>query len=304
MAGELSHNVASLVDVRPIKIKTEQIDAIRRYPDRQKHEQPARRPQSGCGNCGMPHQPPDICPAHGKTCSTCGRLHHFAKVCRGGAPPNRPGFRKNRHPTLRQLSLEDPEEVYHTQQCEKPIPRLYDDKDEEVFTISFTGRENQQKRPPPMCKVEIEGVEISALIDTGASVNVIDEVHFGKLSPRPTISSTTACIYTYGGTVPLPLRGVIQVKVVNEGRSTTAKFHVTEGNTGTLLRCHTAEDLGLVYFARQVHESHADNILNDFPQLFKGLGCLKGWKIKQQVYQASSPQASTGAIPPPPRSGK
>ena len=161
--------------------------------------------------------------------------------------------------------------MYHTHYDEQPIPRTYDEEDEDIFTISFTGRENTKKRPPPICNVNIEGVEITALIDTGASVNVIDEVQFEKLSPRPVITPTSACIYTYGGTTPLPLRGVIQVKVVSEDRSTIARFHVTEGRTGTLLSCHTAEDLVLVFFAHQVHDIHAENILDDFPQLFRGL---------------------------------
>ena len=92
---------------------------------------------------------------------------------------------------------------------------MYDDENEEVLTIFFTGRENLHKRPPPKFTVEVEGVEIPALIDTGASVNVIDEVQFKKLSPCPTMSSTNARIYMYGGTVPIPLKGVIQVKVTN-----------------------------------------------------------------------------------------
>ena len=138
-----------------------------------------------------------------------------------------------------------------------------------------------------MCSSDL----ITALIDTGASVNVIDETQFEKLSPRPKITPTAARIYTYGGHTPIPLRGVIQVQVRNGEWSTYARFHVTEGRTGTLLSCHTAEDLGLVFFAKQVHEAHAENILEDFPQLFKGLGCLKGHRVKLHIDESVQPVA-------------
>ena len=112
-----------------------------------------------------------------------------------------------------------------------------------------------------MCTVQIGQAKITELIDTGASVNVIDATQLDKLSPRPQLQRTKPRIDTYGGTEPIPFRGVIQVAVKSEGYFSQARFHVTEGSTGKLLGCHRIEDLGLVFFARQVHESHAENIL-------------------------------------------
>ena len=37
--------------------------------------------QTYCGQCGQTHKPKE-CPAYGLKCSTCHKLHHFAKVCR------------------------------------------------------------------------------------------------------------------------------------------------------------------------------------------------------------------------------
>ena len=100
-----------------------------------------------------------------------------------------------------------------------------------------------------------------------------------------------AKIYTYGGTEPIPLRGIIQVKVNSERHSTQARLHVTKGDTGTLLGSHTEEDIGLVFFARQVHLSHAKDIMQEFPQLFQGLGCLKDRKIKLHIDKTIHPTA-------------
>ena len=38
-----------------------------------------------CGNCGGKHNK-DKCPAYGKTCNSCGRIGHYAKVCRSSKP--------------------------------------------------------------------------------------------------------------------------------------------------------------------------------------------------------------------------
>ena len=40
-----------------------------------------RRQPTACGFCGGWHSPRQ-CPAYGKTCSNCGRSHHFASMCR------------------------------------------------------------------------------------------------------------------------------------------------------------------------------------------------------------------------------
>ncbi|KAJ1154298.1 hypothetical protein NDU88_007051 [Pleurodeles waltl] len=125
-------------------------------------------------------------------------------------------------------------------------------------------------------RTTINGVGITALIDTGASVNVIDDKQFSRLQPRPEQLPMRVKNCTYGGTEPLPLKGVIKEEVRRGDMKTTTRFHVTKGNTRTLLGCLVAEDLGLIFFAKQVHQSHAEEVLDEFPEFFQGLECLKG----------------------------
>ena len=107
--------------------------------------------------------------------------------------------------------------------------------DEDVFVISHAGRESTGMRPTSMCIVEIEVTPAKALIDTGASVNVMDAIMLKKLVTCPKVVQTQARIYTYGGTTPLPLLGVISVTVVKGDKKVRTRFHATEGDTGTLL---------------------------------------------------------------------
>ena len=85
--------------------------------------------------------------------------------------------------------------------------------------------------------------------------------------------------------------GVIDVVVTYEEKTVQTKFHVTKSNTGMLLSCNTSEYLGLVSFVRQVHESHADAILKEFPLRFEGLGKRKGKQIKLHSNKIVKPTA-------------
>ena len=48
--------------------------------DRNKPEEESNKP---CANCGRRHEPGQ-CFARGRTCNTCGKMGHFASVCRSG----------------------------------------------------------------------------------------------------------------------------------------------------------------------------------------------------------------------------
>ena len=75
------------------------------------------------------------------------------------------------------------------------------------------GGEVGKRLPPPVGAVEIEGAETQALIDTGATVNIMDTSTLHKLKTCPAIKPTKALIYPYGSKTLLPLRGLIDVTV-------------------------------------------------------------------------------------------
>ena len=82
---------------------------------------------------------------------------------------------------------------------------LEDIDDNGVFVISCTGGKEGERMPPPVGKVKIEGVKTQALIDTGASVNIMDMPTLRQMITRPVIRPTKAQIYPYGSKTPLPL---------------------------------------------------------------------------------------------------
>ena len=98
-----------------------------------------------CRNCGGTYPRKDSCPAKNRKCSSYGKLNHFARVCR-----------TNPTKLAKHLTHQDPgEEVEH------------------VYTV---GRDKQ-----PRCKVMIDGKQVEILVDSGASVDLIDEKSFREL---------------------------------------------------------------------------------------------------------------------------
>jgi hypothetical protein len=58
-----------------------------RSADNHQNRQPYEQ-QTHCGNCGGFAHPRDECPAQHQHCSLCGKLHHWAKVCRSAGRRN------------------------------------------------------------------------------------------------------------------------------------------------------------------------------------------------------------------------
>ena len=129
------------------------------------------------------------------------------------------------------------------------IPPLEDVDEASLFEISCTEDEMAEGFSPQVGDVEIKGTETLPLIDTVATINFMDMSTFHGLKTHPIVRPTKARIYPYGSTTPLALRGVIDATVKNGAEQIKMTFHVTEGNTGTLLACSASEALRLVSFA-------------------------------------------------------
>ncbi|CAB4006994.1 uncharacterized protein K02A2.6-like, partial [Paramuricea clavata] len=71
-----------------------QRDTRQKKPRDTKRERPRYQNKKSCGNCGRSHEPKQ-CPAYGKTCNSCGKSGHFAKLCRSSK--NRPNSHHNSH---------------------------------------------------------------------------------------------------------------------------------------------------------------------------------------------------------------
>ncbi|CAB3982995.1 Gag-Pro-Pol poly [Paramuricea clavata] len=180
----------------------------RQFPTRNRQIPPGNQqiPTQKCRNCGgiFPHN--GDCPAKGKECRACGKSGHFAKVCR--SKPNR-------------------REIHQVSETPSEEP-------EYLFTV----QNNHQHNTSPLCEVHIANEPVQTIIDSGASVNIIDESTYEKIrkyNQSAVLTTSQSKIYTYGSNMELTLLGMTTAEIRFRSTTVTATFYVTKGRNGNLL---------------------------------------------------------------------
>ncbi|CAB3995908.1 Retrovirus-related Pol poly [Paramuricea clavata] len=215
-----------------------------------------------CFNCGSNYFPghKQVFPAQGKSCRSCEKLNHFAKRNRNRKSAN-------------------------------------DDSDEYSFTLT----QGQSKFSPTKVTKTNKGVFVTAkinetdirlVLDSGATTNILDSASFERIqknNAKLQLEPTSIKIYQYNSTVPLHTTGKFEVQFCNGTKTTSATFHVVEGNSGSLLGYERATKLGLLHVNYNVNQtttmpistsSNTSDLVAKFQHLFTGIGKLKDYKQK------------------------
>ena len=243
--------------------RTSQTTTVNHVNDsRQRGKQLPNRPKQkrippderSCFNCGAkwPHEGGQTqCPARGSRCSICHKTNHFAKCCKSndsGNPVHAPAHRS-------------------TKRRDQHINHVQTDKDlEYVYTLSDASPEAKL----PHTSVKVENAHLTMMLDTGSSINVIDERTFATLRPRPKLQSVNVKIMTYGSSKSLPHLGRFEATFASIHRNCVDTVYVVRGNHRCLLRYSTALQLGLVETINQVCD---DEISQMYPSLVDGRVC-------------------------------
>ena len=197
------------------------------------------------------------CPAKGKQCKNCNRPGHFAKVCRS---------------TWRRSSPR--------RDARKHVRNVDYPRSPSTSSAEFDGYlypvQNEQSKPTetlkihrvtlPQPKIKINNVNFPFMIDTGASINVIDENAFSKLQSHTVrhkvkLKQPKTKIYAYGSTTPLNALGTFTTVVESRRRITFAMFYVLKAGNGSLLSCKTAQELDII----RLNVSSIDTKVNKLP---------------------------------------
>ena len=85
-----------------------------------------------------------------------------------------------------------------------------------------------------------------ATLNTGATINVIDEQTFSKMDSVQ-LKPTNTKAFPYNSAQPVKFLGKFEAVVETRKRLSVAIFYVVKGqNSGNLLSLSTAQDLGLI----------------------------------------------------------
>ena len=132
-----------------------------------------------CGWCGGSRHPKEDCPAKDRKFNSCGRIGHYQKVCRS----------KKNHNKAKVMQVEVKDES--TENSE----------DEYVFGVGC-------QRATPQVEVKVNGQTMLCFVDTGASVNVIDNKTYKTLFKSDSgieLEKTSVKMYAYNSNTALPV---------------------------------------------------------------------------------------------------
>ncbi len=228
-----------------------------------------------CRNCGGTYPHERQCPAQGKTCRKCGKSNHFAKVCRGGAKLSH-RTRDNKRPQQTKTKSKERKSIH-------PVSKVSESEssDEEyLYTVKWFKH------------------WFKATLDTGATINVVDQETFAKMvKPWPDLKKTSIKAFPFDAKSPVRFVGRFEATIATRKRVAVATFYVTKTTTssGNLISATTAQDLGLISkhlnTISNTNDKKLDTILNKHANVFQGLGKLKSEKVKLNIDKHQTPKA-------------
>ncbi|MCG8046730.1 MAG: RNase H-like domain-containing protein [Candidatus Thiodiazotropha endolucinida] len=249
-----------------------------------------------CRNCGgdFPHKQ-GPCPAKGKFCAYCKKQNHFVSVC---LKKRRMDGHKNGHHGVKQVDLDSvPCSDFDSVTCSDSESDTQEPENSDL-DISFGIKVNQVKRKPPKTDVRINGLKCRLLVDSGSSINLLNESLLKNMKTRPVISKTDTKAYAYGQKHKLPIKGNFTATVETPKKISTAVFYVIGGNHDSLLSYDTSVQLDILPEINSVQETNIDssdgnvkNLVRQYSELFQGIGKLKDTKIKLHIDETVQPVA-------------
>lgn len=226
-----------------------------------------------CYRCGLEgHKASDKgCTAWGETCRKCKGKDHFERVCRS----------KPKKDDSKPVERSKPK---HVRQVESEV----DDK------YAFTVRDATDASSAARITVNIGGIPVEMIIDSGASCNIIDQSMWEMLKAKHIQCVSTKCktnLYAYGSNKSLPVIGKFTAQVVlDQTVLDNVEFIVIEGRGQPLLGRVTAlalkvlrlgrEEINTVQKGSNPQGQTETDIFAKYPDCCKGLGKLKDYQLK------------------------
>ena len=250
-----------------------------------KNQKQSQKPKSfTCYFCGqtvssMPIQKHvEQCHARSAKCAKYGKMGHFSKVCKSSKKVN-------------EVSKEDVE----------------DDKEEtdQLYNVNlFRVTENNIRKTDDFKVHAVINTSMDKILaDTGAKISVCGVKDAKKWNIYGRMVPTQVKIKPYKS-YPIPVKGTARCAVTFGHRSTPVQWHIIDQHDcEPILAGKAAEQLGIIKFSstpdvfQPVNMIHADEkqqiqqILQQHPNLFKGIGKLKNHLVKLHVDTSIKPIA-------------
>ena len=214
-----------------------------------------------CGRCGAKgHHSNECRRSKDVICDKGKKKGHFTKSCRSKGQTDIPGEEKQRrkHANKHQTS--------HLAHQETQSNENSDENDIYMFPI-------ESKLKSALYPIKVVTQKVKLLIDSGSTLNILDEPHFYQVNPHPVLHMSNAKLFPYQAQEQLKSLGAFKAHISSNDRTIVAKFHVVRGKGGALLGKDTAENLGLLRVGPVLKDSRhvntvSSNTANPLPRTF------------------------------------
>uniref|UniRef100_H2ZXD0 Gypsy retrotransposon integrase-like protein 1 n=1 Tax=Latimeria chalumnae TaxID=7897 RepID=H2ZXD0_LATCH len=213
-------------------------------------------------------------------CHNCKKANPFAACCRS-----------------KQCSITSKQQIKHRPR----VNEIYtdnglasSDEDVYVYIIRLHQLNVSASQKHPHFDIKINGQPLTVMADSGASINVIDEVDYASMSQPPKLLRTDVRVYPYRSQKPLPVLGKFHDTIESTTKAKKETFYVVDGAGGSLLSWKTSQGLGLIKVVQQVTQDNpveplVETLLHD--DLFHELGKLKNFQVTLHIDETVQPVA-------------
>ena len=219
-----------------------------------------------CRGCGARPHPKSECPAQGKTCNLCGRPNHYASVCESADKPvvfGNTGKRSTRgrgHGKPRNAHSGRPSRgnFHNAPPYAAPAGRGGDNANQVML-----GHETDQSTVDPFSNIpwntifqvgtnanlpytslSLDNNPVRIMVDTGCSLNIIDEATYRRMRPLPGLKPNPVPVHTYNNSNRLNILGEFSAKqhIGDDNRCSRPRWLLTWIRNSCQAR-HSAVDL-------------------------------------------------------------
>ena len=182
----------------------------------------------------------------------------------------------------------------------KTEPLCEDERDSSSSDEEYLYSTSKDMSKVPTVNVRVNDVDIEMIVDTGASMDILDESAFQTINRNKEIAlqPTTKRLFAYGSTDQLATIGQFGGTISFQDKRHETPIHVLKGNHGSLLSYKTAMALGILNLqVRHVQDDTTphDKLCTKYPTLFQGIGQLKGVEVKLHIDEMVTPIAHAAA---------
>ena len=284
-------------------------------------------PKPKCHFCGYEHLIGKTnCPAYGKQCRKCQKYNHFKACCydkqSDKREKNNEQFRRNERLSRREQSTSRRRRVNNLNE-----EKIESSSEEEYLFSTLTVGSISSPKKLPKFQVKVNGSLITIMADTGASVNILDELSYDKLETKPKLFKVNEKIFPYGSNTPLPVIGKCQCEIETAKKFGVETFFVVKGKAGCLVSWESLQRLGLVQVVQNVKKfegnrsnvevskeknfdlpkvetstrvmgsdcetNKVETLIQRYSDVFHGLGKLKGFQVHLHVDKDVQPIAQS-----------